>query len=214
MGRDINAKSVRSNEALLRAALHRFAHYGYGPTTLKDIAADVGVSPGAINHQFGSKRDLYGATGDMAIGHLADEYENFEKSSAGQANQRRRVEAFFQLMADTATDYLDHHWSGIGVELDAALDESISEIRDRWGRQLERIYRTTLYQGTRPEPADEDGWDRDPATVLVSVFVLGQSWMVVRKGPESIEPAVRMLKRLIERSAPDDASEESPRSGL
>src|SRR5256885_1985201 len=102
MDENVSDQGDRTRHAILLAALHRFAHHGYGKTSLKDIAADVGATPGAIYHHFGSKAALYGEAGDMALGLLIEDYEHFETRSAGERSQRRRVQALFELIADTA----------------------------------------------------------------------------------------------------------------
>lgn len=52
----------RTARARIRdAAITRFARHGIAATSLKDIAADVGVSPPLIIHHFGSKKGLRAA---------------------------------------------------------------------------------------------------------------------------------------------------------
>lgn len=45
--------------ALLRAARRRFSQHGYADVTLRDIAADAGVSAALVVKYFTSKEDLY-----------------------------------------------------------------------------------------------------------------------------------------------------------
>jgi AcrR family transcriptional regulator len=53
--------AARTRQALLDAARHRFAYDGYGATTSRDIAADVGVNVALINRYFTSKEGLFEA---------------------------------------------------------------------------------------------------------------------------------------------------------
>jgi TetR/AcrR family transcriptional regulator, acrAB operon repressor len=48
-----------TRQTLLRAALVVFSRQGYSATRLEDIAAEAGVTRGAIYHHFGSKPELY-----------------------------------------------------------------------------------------------------------------------------------------------------------
>ncbi|MEO9221409.1 MAG: TetR family transcriptional regulator [Mycobacteriaceae bacterium] len=45
---------------LLTAARDRFAEQGYGATTLRQVASDVGVNPALVIRYFGSKEALFG----------------------------------------------------------------------------------------------------------------------------------------------------------
>lgn len=48
-----------TRQKLLKAALVVFSHQGYSATRLEDIAAEAGVTRGAIYHHFGGKAELY-----------------------------------------------------------------------------------------------------------------------------------------------------------
>ena len=50
-----------TKEALVAAALTVFSRQGYGGSRLEDVAAEAGVTRGAIYHHFTSKADLYAA---------------------------------------------------------------------------------------------------------------------------------------------------------
>ena len=52
-----NAAQTRAD--ILDAARRRFATDGYEPTTLRTIAADVGVDAALVSRYFGSKQDLF-----------------------------------------------------------------------------------------------------------------------------------------------------------
>lgn len=56
-GRRPGAPDTRA--AILAAARERFANVGYGPTSVRTIAAEAGVDPALVHHYFGSKRDLF-----------------------------------------------------------------------------------------------------------------------------------------------------------
>ncbi len=47
-----------TRERILQAAMERFSHYGYGKTTMSEIARDCGMSAGNIYRFFGSKLDI------------------------------------------------------------------------------------------------------------------------------------------------------------
>lgn len=55
---------VDTRRRVLGAARHRFALHSYAEVTLRDIAADVGVSPALVVKYFGSKEGLLCAAAD------------------------------------------------------------------------------------------------------------------------------------------------------
>jgi AcrR family transcriptional regulator len=60
-----NASQTRADIVL--AARSRFAAEGYERTTLRAVAADVGVDAALLIRYFGSKQDLFGAAADFTI---------------------------------------------------------------------------------------------------------------------------------------------------
>jgi AcrR family transcriptional regulator len=60
-----NAGQTRAD--ILSAARTRFGAEGYERTTLRAIAADVGVDPALVIRYFGSKQDLFAAAADFTI---------------------------------------------------------------------------------------------------------------------------------------------------
>lgn len=60
-----------TRDRILQAAMNRIKHYGYGKTTMAEIAADCDMSPGNIYRFFEAKIDIAEA---MARKHYADEH--------------------------------------------------------------------------------------------------------------------------------------------
>jgi TetR/AcrR family acrAB operon transcriptional repressor len=59
-----------TRQTLLRAALVVFSRQGYAETRLEDIAAEAGVTRGAIYHHFGGKAELYNTLVAEATGRV------------------------------------------------------------------------------------------------------------------------------------------------
>jgi AcrR family transcriptional regulator len=60
-----NAKETRAD--ILKAARVRFGSDGYERTTLRTVAADVGVDPALVIRYFGSKQDLFAAAAEFTL---------------------------------------------------------------------------------------------------------------------------------------------------
>jgi len=65
-------EKVSTRERILHAAMMRIKHYGYGKTTMAEIASDCGMSPGNIYRFFEAKIDIAEA---MARAHYADQQQ-------------------------------------------------------------------------------------------------------------------------------------------
>jgi AcrR family transcriptional regulator len=58
LGRPVSGDGEETRQHILRGARKCFATYGYAATGNRLIAAETGVSPAAIYHHFGRKKDL------------------------------------------------------------------------------------------------------------------------------------------------------------
>lgn len=92
-------EKAETRERILHAAMTRIKHYGYGKTTMAEIAADCGMSPGNIYRFFEAKIDIAEA---MARRH----YSEIQLESAALARRKdmkpdeRLREIFFKRMRD------------------------------------------------------------------------------------------------------------------
>ena len=59
--------AIQTRADILAAARRRFGAEGYERTTLRAIAADVGVDAALVIHYFGSKQDLFAEAADFTI---------------------------------------------------------------------------------------------------------------------------------------------------
>src|SRR6476659_128145 len=60
-----NAEQTRAD--ILAAARARFAADGFDRTTLRAVAADVGIDPALVIRYFGSKKDLFAAAAEFTL---------------------------------------------------------------------------------------------------------------------------------------------------
>jgi AcrR family transcriptional regulator len=66
-GRVRGRPRVRTDEAILRAALRAFAESGFEAMSVRGLNASLGLSHEAVSQRFGSKRDLYFAALDVGF---------------------------------------------------------------------------------------------------------------------------------------------------
>jgi AcrR family transcriptional regulator len=92
-------EKAETRERILHAAMTRIKHYGYGKTTMAEIAADCGMSPGNIYRFFEAKIDIADA---MARRHYAE--HQLESAAIARrkdiAPDQRLREIFFKRMRD------------------------------------------------------------------------------------------------------------------
>ncbi|MBS0385583.1 MAG: helix-turn-helix transcriptional regulator, partial [Proteobacteria bacterium] len=76
---------LATRDRILHAAINRIKHYGYSKTTMAEIAADCGMSPGNIYRFFEAKIDIAEA--------MAREHYALEHSMMAQIGRRKDLPA-------------------------------------------------------------------------------------------------------------------------
>ena len=91
--RDANVEATRA--ALLAAARKRFARDGYSKSEIGRIAADAGVTTGAVYHHFSGKKALFQAVAEKL------EREILAASAVDGENPLRRLRSGFERLVET-----------------------------------------------------------------------------------------------------------------
>ena len=158
---------------ILRQAAHVFREKGYHGAGMREIAAGIGVAPGALYYYFESKEDLLYACQDISLTRLLEAGEALATSDA-PADERLR--ALIATHLDLTLDELGG--SAAHVEFHALPEERLREIvakRDRYEAQI----RTILEEGIR------EGVFREVDVKLTALALLGAlNWTVVWWRPE------------------------------
>lgn len=82
-----------TRDRILHAAMTRIMHYGYGKTTMAEIAADCDMSPGNIYRFFEAKIDIAEA---IARKHYADEHAAMAAIGRRKDTPDRKLKEMFQ----------------------------------------------------------------------------------------------------------------------
>ncbi|GAA0786215.1 TetR/AcrR family transcriptional regulator [Roseibium denhamense] len=69
------AKGQATADRVRAAAMKRFAQAGYAAVSMREIASDVGVRPGALYNHFQTKQDILN---DLMLGHMAQLLDAWE----------------------------------------------------------------------------------------------------------------------------------------
>ncbi|MGR0220469.1 TetR family transcriptional regulator [Agromyces sp. ZXT2-6] len=83
--RSIPAGDATTASRIRDAAVARFGAGGFARTSVRDIAADAGVSPGLVIHHFGSKEGLRRACDEWMVGQLMGEKSRLGDTSVASS---------------------------------------------------------------------------------------------------------------------------------
>lgn len=147
----------KTREALLQAARTRFMRLGFDGTTLRDVAADVGVNLALIKRYFDSKEGLF-----KAVLAVTPQPEEFPTDQASLVETLSR-----QMSADAWPEFGEHP---VLILLRVSENENVEELRRR---ALEDFSRKLL--------AASDGAADDDRTLRAQLLLaLGVGVAVVR----------------------------------
>ncbi len=93
VGRPPATDPADTRRQILDAARVLFASRGFASTTNRLVAAEAGLTAGAVHHHFGSKLDLYVAVHDDVQERV---YGQFSQSIVGITGFRQRLRALFE----------------------------------------------------------------------------------------------------------------------
>lgn len=109
---------------IIEAAIGRFTHYGYGKTTVAEIADDLGVSPAYIYKFFDSKRSICEAVAGETLQRIDEALWDAARAQAPASDRlrnlyrvilRESVARFFQerKLHDMVVEAVQSEWSAV-----------------------------------------------------------------------------------------------------
>jgi AcrR family transcriptional regulator len=126
----------------LRAATELFAEYGVGATSYQMIADAIGVTKGAIYHQFKTKDEIIIAVAEMELARLENALEAAEALDS-------RTEARELLLNRVIDHAVQHRRAANTLQFDPVLVRLLSE-HEPFQRFIERLY--GMLVGDEPGP--------------------------------------------------------------
>jgi AcrR family transcriptional regulator len=127
----------------LRAAAELFAEHGVGATSYQMIADAIGVTKGAIYHQFNTKDEIIIAVAEMELAPLEDALEAAEALDG-------RIEARELLLSLVIEHAVQHRRGANTLQFDPVIVRLLSE-HEPFQRFIERLYGKLIGDGPGPD---------------------------------------------------------------
>jgi AcrR family transcriptional regulator len=154
-------RAEAKRKRVMEAAAKLIALRGYHETSMRDIAAELGMSAASLYHYFLSKEDLVAAL-------QRDCFEQIFHSVRGRlANLTDPVERFYAFVLNHMTVFVDN------IALIRVLlheDVGLSKINREEIRKYKKEYIALCEDLVRSLPRDEGAPALDPRTVVFSLF--------------------------------------------
>ena len=195
VGRPPAGDSAETRRRILQAARERFARDGFRATTNRLIAADVGITPGAIYHYVESKSALYAAVYCETIDQV---YTEFERAAAEHDALLDRFAAVLRRATDlqTADPSITGFIVAVAYETQRHPDllAMLSPQRGRHSRFFTQLVTDAAERGELRDDVDQ----RALADLLGSVLT-GLARMSATAGdPQRYTAAVEVLERFFD----------------
>jgi AcrR family transcriptional regulator len=132
LGRPPATDSADTRRRILDTARAAFARGGYDTTTNREVAAEVGITAGALYHYFGSKLDLYAGVHDDVQAHVYVTFNDAAEHADGFLGK-------FEAVLDTAHE-MNKHDPTLAAFIGVVRSDMRrhAEIRDRLSAHAER----------------------------------------------------------------------------
>lgn len=187
-------RAVETRDALLSAAAVVFSRATYAEARLKDIAAESGISEGAIYFHFGNKQDIAVAVLDAQQERMTDVLTRGLAAPAGGLDRLLNViRGLALLIADDAIVQAGIRLAG---QPSAEYEPSARDPYFEWVR----ITRTLIRQGIEDGSIDENVEADSVADLLNSAFVgaqvlsgLADKWASLPERIATLEPLLRKV---------------------
>lgn len=129
-----DAESTR--QAILEAATELFAELGVGRVSMSKIASAAGVTKSLIHHHFGSKRDLWLAVREHAMGAYLEAQADLLKNRPADAELFvDSIDAYFRFLQRRPTLVRLMAW--MAVDPETQVEKQVDDVMELGVRRLE-----------------------------------------------------------------------------
>lgn len=194
VGRPPDGNSAETRQRILQVARQRFAADGYRATTNRIVAADAGLTSGAIYHYFESKDELYAAAYNDAVDEL---YTALEKAATEHTTLTAQFAAVMRRSGELAV--VDPSIAGfiVAVALETKRQPELLELMapqaGRHQRFWERLVGEAVDRGELPIDIDQ----RAVVDVMGAVLTGIPNMPAIAADPERYVAAAGMVGQLI-----------------
>ena len=168
LGRPPASSSVETRARILAAARRSFADHGYEATTNRTLAAEIGITPGAIYHYFDSKLDIYRAVLEQVQQQV---YDSFEAAEASADDFLGKLQAVYDSAHDlNSADETLARFLG-SARIDRLRDPALSEALGSSDTRGEGFFEAIVDGGVGS--GEVDAVDRDAIISCIRAFNVG-----------------------------------------
>jgi len=184
---------ARKNQ-ILDGAAACFARKGFHQTTMQDICAGAGLSPGAVYSYFKSKEDIITRIALGALKRNLGLIANIEQHTTTRDKLNELADVFFKML-DNPEDF--HIRTDIELWGEALRSDKIMELRLQSFKSHEQIFAQIIAQGQENGEIVKDVDPESVARVMISMY----DGLLLQKGfNENVDvwSYVAVLKKMIE----------------
>lgn len=168
LGRPPASSSAQTRARIVEVARRSFADHGYAATTNRMLAADIGITPGAIYHYFDSKLDIYRAVLEEVQQTVYDGFETAEASAEGFIG---KLQAVYECAHDlNSSDSSIARFLG-SARIDRLRDTDLSDELGPTDLRGEGFFEAIVDRGI--ENGEVDPADRDRVVSYIRAFNVG-----------------------------------------
>jgi AcrR family transcriptional regulator len=168
LGRPPASSSAETRARILEAARRSFADHGYEATTNRVLAAEIGITPGAIYHYFDSKLDIYRAVLEEVQQQV---YDAFEEAEASAEDFLGKLQAVYERAHElNSADASVARFLG-SARIDRLRDPAMSEALGSADSRGDGFFEAIVEDGIRSGSIDRA--DRDAIISYIRAFNVG-----------------------------------------
>lgn len=168
LGRPPASSSAETRARIVDAARRSFAEHGYEATTTRMLAAETGITPGAIYHYFDSKVDIYRAVLEEVQARV---YESFEAAEVTADTFLGKLAAVYECADELNRSDVSLALFLGSARIDRLRDPELSRVLGSTDARGEGFFEAVVDRGI--DTGEVDPADRDTLVSFIRAFNVG-----------------------------------------